>query len=292
MTGVSYATSAEMAAELGAFPGYEPNADDMLRVMRNHRRAAHGEAEFYEKLATAPGAARPRLAQRRSPRRSGEARLGPRSRTRPGARLSQRAGDRRRADRHHRPRDGLRHDRHRARLRPRQIQEARGRRLLQDHQPVGAGSACARSATAKAQIAEIEAYAVGHASLAQAPAINTAALKARGFTDAALAKIEKGLGAAFDIKFVFNRWTLGDEFLTETLGVPAEKLNDPAFDRSRPSRASRRSRHRGRQRARLRSHDARRRAASEARAPARLRLRQPVRHAKASAISRSRATSA
>ena len=51
MTGVSYATSAEMAAELGPFPGYEPNADDMLRVIRNHRRAAHGERRVYEKLA-------------------------------------------------------------------------------------------------------------------------------------------------------------------------------------------------------------------------------------------------
>ncbi len=40
MTGVSYATSAEMASELGPFPAYEDNADAMLRVIRNHRRAA------------------------------------------------------------------------------------------------------------------------------------------------------------------------------------------------------------------------------------------------------------
>jgi ribonucleoside-diphosphate reductase alpha chain len=37
MTGVSYATSAEMAGELGPFPGYKKNAEHMLRVMRNHR---------------------------------------------------------------------------------------------------------------------------------------------------------------------------------------------------------------------------------------------------------------
>jgi ribonucleoside-diphosphate reductase alpha chain len=43
MTGVSYATSAEIAGELGAFPGYKDNKDNMLRVIRNHRRAAHGE---------------------------------------------------------------------------------------------------------------------------------------------------------------------------------------------------------------------------------------------------------
>ena len=60
MTGVAYATSAEMAAELGAFPAYDENADAMLRVIRNHRRAAHGEAEGYEFLSVAPVAARPR----------------------------------------------------------------------------------------------------------------------------------------------------------------------------------------------------------------------------------------
>src|SRR5205085_12702335 len=48
MTGVSYATSAEMAAELGAFPRFAENRDTMLRVMRNHRRAAYGERTGYE----------------------------------------------------------------------------------------------------------------------------------------------------------------------------------------------------------------------------------------------------
>ncbi len=54
MTGVSYSTSAEMAGELGAFPEYAANKDAMLRVIRNHRRAAHGETAGYEKLATPP----------------------------------------------------------------------------------------------------------------------------------------------------------------------------------------------------------------------------------------------
>src|SRR5262249_61025684 len=48
MTGVSYATSAEMAGLLGAFPGYKKNREHMLRVIRNHRRAAHGERTGYE----------------------------------------------------------------------------------------------------------------------------------------------------------------------------------------------------------------------------------------------------
>ncbi|MBX3568362.1 MAG: vitamin B12-dependent ribonucleotide reductase, partial [Rhizobiaceae bacterium] len=54
MTGTAYATSAEMAAELGAFPDYDRNAGHMLRVMRNHRRAAHGVKDGYEKLAVNP----------------------------------------------------------------------------------------------------------------------------------------------------------------------------------------------------------------------------------------------
>ena len=42
LTGESYATSAEMAKELGAFPGYAENKNEhMLRVMKNHRRAAY-----------------------------------------------------------------------------------------------------------------------------------------------------------------------------------------------------------------------------------------------------------
>src|SRR6476620_1276158 len=54
MTGVSYATSAEMAEKLGPFPGSKKNREHMLRVMRNHRRAAYGERTGYEKVATHP----------------------------------------------------------------------------------------------------------------------------------------------------------------------------------------------------------------------------------------------
>ncbi len=53
------------------------------------------------------------------------------------------------------------------------------------------------------------AYAVGHGSLGQAPAINNTTLKAKGFTDEAIEKVAKALPTAFDIKFAFNKWTLG-----------------------------------------------------------------------------------
>jgi len=54
MTGICYETSAQMAGELGPFPDYKRNGKHMLRVMRNHQRAAHGKAQGYEKLAVNP----------------------------------------------------------------------------------------------------------------------------------------------------------------------------------------------------------------------------------------------
>ncbi len=54
MTGASYATSAELAKFVGPFPGYDSNREPMLRVIRNHRRAAYGEKTGYEELATLP----------------------------------------------------------------------------------------------------------------------------------------------------------------------------------------------------------------------------------------------
>jgi ribonucleoside-diphosphate reductase alpha chain len=79
-------------------------------------------------------------------------------------------------------------------------------------------------------IAEIEAYAVGHGTLSNAPAINHTTLKAKGFTTEAIEKVEKALPTAFDIKFAFNKWTLGEEFCRNELGFTAEELAKPNFD--------------------------------------------------------------
>ncbi len=143
MTGVSYATSAEMAEKLGAFPGYKKNREAMLKVIRNHRRAAHGERTGYEKLATPPVPLDHAACHREHASLIAHAKAAwdKALRARRKARLPQRAGDRDRAHRHHRPGDGLRHHRHRAGLRAGEVQEARRRRLLEDHQPRGAGSA-------------------------------------------------------------------------------------------------------------------------------------------------------
>src|SRR5262249_38598800 len=63
-----------------------------------------------------------------------------------------------------------------------------------------------------AEIDEIITYATGRGSLRNAPGVNFETLKAKGFTEAKLGEIEALLSATFDIRFVFNKWTLGAEF--------------------------------------------------------------------------------
>ena len=71
---------------------------------------------------------------------------------------------------------------------------------------------------------------MGHGSLSNAPAINVSTLKAKGFTDEALKKVEAALPTAFDIKFAFNKWTFGEDYLTGTLNIAAEAIAAPGFD--------------------------------------------------------------
>jgi ribonucleoside-diphosphate reductase alpha chain len=68
------------------------------------------------------------------------------------------------------------------------------------------------------EINDIILYASGRKTLKQAPYINHESLKARGFGDEELKKVEAGLENVFDISFAFNKYTLGEEFLKETLG--------------------------------------------------------------------------
>ena len=80
------------------------------------------------------------------------------------------------------------------------------------------------------QVDDIVRYSRGAATLAGCPHVNPGSLKALGFTAEALLKVEQQLPGAFELPFVFNRWTLGDDFLTGTLGIPATTLDDPTFD--------------------------------------------------------------
>jgi ribonucleoside-diphosphate reductase alpha chain len=75
------------------------------------------------------------------------------------------------------------------------------------------------------QIEEIIDYATGKKTLKQAPYINHESLKAKGFGEEELEKIESNLPNVFDISFAFNKFALGEEFLTETLGYSDDDID-------------------------------------------------------------------
>ncbi len=229
MTGVSYATSAEIAGEVGAFPSYERNAEHMLRVIRNHRRAAYGETKGYETMNVAPvpldtkGCPDQRLIELAQSAWDEALRLGEKNGFRNAqATVIAPTGT-----------IGLVMDCDTTGIEP-------DFALVKFKKLAGGGyfKIINRSVPAAleglgygpAEIEEIIAYAVGHGTLGNAAGINHTSLVGHGFGEAELNKIEAALPSAFDIRFVFNQWTLGEDFCRETLGIPATKLNDPTFD--------------------------------------------------------------
>src|SRR5580765_2968478 len=229
MTGVSYATSAEMAKELGPFPGYKKNAAHMLRVIRNHRRAAHGESRGYEALAVNPvpldHASCPQADVITHAKAAWDKAL----------ELGELNGFRNAQTTVVAPTGtiGLVMDCDTTGIEP-------DFALVKFKKLAGGGywkiinqavpEALRALGYREADIAEIEAYAVGHGSLSNAPGINASTLKAKGFTDEAIAKVEKALPTAFDIKFAFNKWTFGEDFIRDQLGIGAEAIAAPGFD--------------------------------------------------------------
>jgi ribonucleoside-diphosphate reductase alpha chain len=80
------------------------------------------------------------------------------------------------------------------------------------------------------QIQDIVTYCTGRRTLNGAPYVNHESLAAKGFDAAALENIEAALGQAFEIQFAFNKWSLGEEFCREKLGLSDAQLNQPAFN--------------------------------------------------------------
>ncbi|CDX42029.1 Vitamin B12-dependent ribonucleotide reductase [Mesorhizobium sp. ORS 3359] len=229
MTGVAYSTSAEMASELGAFPDYDRNAQNMLRVMRNHRRAAYGDKDGYEKLAVNPvplvasDLKQPALAEHARAAWDRAIELGEEHGYRNAqATVIAPTGT-----------IGLVMDCDTTGIEP-------DFALVKFKKLAGGGyfkiinravpEALRTLGYSESQIAEIEAYAVGHGNLNQAPGINPSTLKAKGFTDEKIAALNAALKSAFDIKFVFNQWTLGADWVKETLGFTDEQLGDFSFE--------------------------------------------------------------
>ena len=229
MTGVAYATSAEIASEVGPFPQYKKNAKHMLRVMKNHRLAAHGKAKGYkglnilpvpldaapcpdQKLIDAAKAAWDKAVELGSEHgyRNAQATV-----IAPTGTI------------------GLVMDCDTTGIEP-------DFAIVKFKKLAGGGyfkiinrvvpEALANLGYSEAQILDIVNYAVGAGSLNTCQSISPSALRDKGFGDEELAKVEAAMESAFDVKFAFNRFTLGDDFCKETLGFTDAQLNDYSFN--------------------------------------------------------------
>jgi len=229
LTGEAYATSAEMAAELGPFEGFARNREHMLRVIRNHRRASYNAPpEEYEGLSVTPKGIQPEhcppdllLAARRTWDRALE--LG----TAYGFRNAQTTviaptGT-----------IGLVMDCDTTGIEPdfalvkfKKLAGGGYFKIINQSLP----PALATLGYTGAQIQDIVTYCTGRRTLKGAPFINHETLQAKGFDGAALDRLEAGLGQAFEIQFAFNKWALGEEFCREKLGLTDEQLNDSNFN--------------------------------------------------------------
>ena len=225
MTGAAYRTSAEMAQQLGAFERFEANREPMLRVIRNHRRAAYDAPKTeYEGLAVTPVTYLPSLFTQETwalARKMWDDALA----------IGEVSGFRNAQTVVIAPTGtiALEMDCDTTGIEPdfalvKFKKLAGGGYFKIVNQSVDA--ALHRLGYSHEQILAIETYAKGTGTLVEAPHINRATLRIKGFDDDAIARVEAGLPGAFELPFVFNKFVLGEEFCKEKLGFTDEQLND------------------------------------------------------------------
>jgi ribonucleoside-diphosphate reductase alpha chain len=225
----AFAASAEIAAEVGPFPRYDANREAMLRVIRNHRRAAYNSAPAeYEGLSVTPVGIDARYcpAELVAAARNESDRM---------LELGEKHGYRNAQVTVIAPTGtiGLVMDCDTTGIEPdfalvkfKKLAGGGYFKIINQSVP----PALARLGYAQWQIDDIVRYCKGAATLNGCPHINPGTLKAKGFTDEVIRKIEEQLPGAFKLPFVFNKWTVGEDFLKDVLRVPAATLNDPTFD--------------------------------------------------------------
>ncbi len=225
----AYAASAEIASEIGTFSRYAANKDHMLRVIRNHRRAAYNAAPAeYEGLTVYPVGIDARVCPP-------DLLAAARSESDRMLELGEKHGFRNAQVSVIAPTGtiGLIMDCDTTGIEPdfalvkfKKLAGGGYFKIINQSVP----PALAKLGYAAWQIDDIVRSCRGAATLIGCPHINPASLKAKGFTDEVLAKIEATLASAFELPFVFNKWTVGEEFLQGTLRIPADVLAEPMFD--------------------------------------------------------------
>ena len=225
----AYAASAEMAKEAGPFLRYENNKEAMLRVIRNHRRAAYNVPnEEYEGLSIYPVGINPKHCPSdllKAAREDADLAL----------EMGSKYGFRNAQVTVIAPTGtiGLVMDCDTTGVEP-------DFALVKFKKLAGGGyfkiinqsipPALERLGYNKDQINEIAKYAKGSGTLEGCPYINPESLKAKGFTDEALAKIEEVLPSVFELSFAFNKFTLGLDFLTKRLNLSEEEIDSYDFN--------------------------------------------------------------
>ncbi|MFM8314673.1 MAG: adenosylcobalamin-dependent ribonucleoside-diphosphate reductase, partial [Deltaproteobacteria bacterium] len=228
LTGEAYATSAEMAQYLGAFSKYKPNRESMLRVIRNHRRAAMGaKAKDYEGLSVTPTPIQweliPTELQQASQKVWNEAlNLG----TEFGFRNAQVSviaptGT-----------IGLIMDCDTTGIEPdfslvkfKKLAGGGYFRIINQSVP----RALKNLGYGPKEVEAIVKYCVGHLSLKQSPVIHEESLRKKGFNAEQLDRIEKAIESGFDLQYVITPYVIGEDFCRSQLGVKGTELDDPSF---------------------------------------------------------------
>lgn len=227
MTGNAYKTSAEMAGVLGAFPEYENNKNDMLRVMRNHRAAAYDATDAYEALSIKPAGINAKYCPDYLLSAACKA-------WDDAVELGEKNGYRNAQTTVIAPTGtiGLVMDCDTTGVEPdfalvkfKKLSGGGYFKIINQSVPV----ALRNLGYAANEIDSIVKYAVGAASFEGAPFINPQTLSEKGFIAEEIQKLNNAATSAFEIGFLFNKFILGEACL-ERLGFTAEQYNDWNFD--------------------------------------------------------------
>ncbi|MBS1669698.1 MAG: vitamin B12-dependent ribonucleotide reductase [Bacteroidetes bacterium] len=219
MTGIAYKTSAELAEVMGAFPKYEENKNEMLRVMRNHRLAAY-DADEYENLHIKPQGIKaqycPDYLLKAATKAWDDA-----------VQLGEKFGYRNAQTTVIAPTGtiGLVMDCDTTGVEPdfalvkfKKLSGGGYFKIINQSVP----AALRNLNYSEKEIDAIIKYAVGAGSFAGAPHINHQTLSEKGFIAEEIKKLDDAVGSAFEIGFVFNVYALGEECL-QRLGFKPEQ---------------------------------------------------------------------
>ena len=228
LTGEAYAQSARMAAEWGPFARYSANAETMLKVIRNHRRAAYdAKSEEYEELGIVPMG----LKEWACP---GNLIAAARETWDQALELGQKHGFRNAQVSAIAPTGtiGLLMDCDTTGVEPdfalvkfKKLAGGGYFKIINSSVPPALKSLGYDDRTSQ----EILRYALGSGSLDKAPGVSLAALREKGFSELSISKIESALKSAFSLESCFSPHILGKEQM-EALDLSPEEYEDPSFN--------------------------------------------------------------